>query len=188
MVSLALAEEYREAGLHERTGYPLLPEVERVIDVLGGFPRTCASCWWCKGSYWGAPFASGNSSQYMDARCERRFVELRDMDTERTEECGNGFGPGYTRDHREDAPCGGGRMEDRSVGRPEYPAADRERCLRWRNLHAPRLGVGNRRPDHPACAYWRARGPEMAKLKRGEAPADIADLWAEFDAAATVAC
>lgn len=194
MATIEMVETWKAAGRHERTGYPLLDvaEEEQVVRTLAGEPPrpTCADCWWCKGGYDGAPFASGNDSRWMDARCERRYAELLDLENEREADCGNGFGPGYRRDHRADAACGAGTMERREwIERfqrevVEMVPQDRAAHDRWWAYNYPRLGVGNRRPDHPACVHWLSRGPELAKIAAGGRGAGITEIWAELDRAA----
>lgn len=194
MTTLQKVEEWRAAGLHERTGYPLLEvsEAEQVVRVLARQPQvpTCASCWWCKDGRWGAPTASGDDTTWFDARCERRYVELLDGENERDPDCPDGFGPGYKRDHRPDATCGAGTVEERHWGNlsqrefVERVPADRAAHDLWWHRNYPRLGVGNQKPDHPGCIHWRAREPELAKIRARGRGADIADIWAELDGAA----
>lgn len=157
-------------ALHERTGYPLMAEDDRIIATLAGDPPTCVTCQWAEGGAYGSLAESWRS-----ARCERRYLELMDAEYVRWP---TGQAP-YRNDHRQDAACGAGttrRIEwiarlKTNVG-IEVPA-DSVLHERWWRQHRPWLGEGNRAIAHPPCIHWRSRTA---------APLTVSELWAEFDA------
>lgn len=155
--------------LHPRSGYRLMTEDDQIIVALAGEAPSCLTCQWAEGGAYGA-------DSWRPARCERRYLELMDLEYIRWR---GGSAP-YLNDHRDDAACGAGttaRIEwiSRLKMNVEHRVpADATTHERWWSQHRPWLGEANRAVAHPPCIHWRSkRSPRL----------DITDLWAELDKA-----
>ena len=155
---------------HPTTGYPLMAEGERVLATLAGENASCSTCQWAQGGAYGPVRDS-----WRPARCERRYLELMDLEYVRWPD---GAAP-YRDAHRPDAACGAGTASRwewirRLHTNVEYrEPADDQRHRDWWRRQYPHLGEGNRRADEPACIHW---------LSRGDRELTVHELWAELDA------
>jgi hypothetical protein len=160
---------------HERSGYPLMAEDDRIVATLAGDAPSCLTCQWAEGGAYGPTVDSWRS-----ARCERRYLELMDLEYVRWP----GGGAPYRNDHRDDAACGAGTVRklewiNRLHLNVEHRLpGDETKHDRWWRRHRPWLGEGNSAVAHPPCIHWRSR-----RL----APLDVTALWAEFDKESAIA-